>query len=198
MDDPGWRKVLTRRSVLGLFLGLIPGVGTRYDKRTFADPTQNPLLALRAIFLRFVLSVVILGAVVPLVLSGEQGSGGALSAAVGIVMIGFASVAASEWMSRRPLNCSDDEHLAASYRTTFFVRMALAQSITLFGFVLAIAVGVWWLYGVGAAVAAIGFARLAPTSRNLERLQWRLTNAGCGRSLVGALTRTAAPRRTAR
>ena len=190
MDDPGWRRVLTRRLLAGLFLGTVPGVGRRYDKRTFEDPTQDPLLVLRAIFLRFVFTVLLFGVVVMWIASGEPGSGGgALAAAGGLVVIGLASAATAEWLSRRPLDCSDDERLAAGYRTLFFLRLAFAQSIALFGFVLAMMVGAWWLYWVGAAVAAIGFARLAPTSRNLERLQWRLTNDGCGRSLVGALTR---------
>lgn len=193
MDDPGWRAVLTPRSLLGLFVGLIPGMGTRYDKRTFADPTQNPLVALRVIFVRFLFAMLVIGVVATLVVTGEPASNGAaISAAAGLVVAGLASTATAEWISRRrPLDCSDDEHLAASYRTLLFLRLAFAQAITLLGFVLVMTMGVWWLYWVGATLAAIGFARLAPTARNLERLQWRLTNAGCARSILGALTRRA-------
>src|SRR5687768_18620289 len=108
--------------MLGLFLGAVPGMATRYDKRTFADPTQNQLLVLRAMFLRFAIYTVVLGAVIPLLLPGEGSAGegsdsGALLAAVGLVAVGLASAAAAEWMGRRPLDCSDDQHLAAGYRT---------------------------------------------------------------------------------
>jgi hypothetical protein len=43
------------------------------------------------------------------------------------------------------------------------------------------------MYLIGAAFAAVGFIRLAPARRNLERDQELLNLQGCGRSVTGVL-----------
>lgn len=52
----------------------------------------------------------------------------------------------------------------------------------------------WWPYPIGVAVAAVGFIRAAPTTRNLARDQDALATSGCGRSLVQALRGMRPPR----
>ena len=89
----------------------------------------------------------------------------------------------------RPLVCTDDVSLAGSYRTRFFLRIAFAETAALFGFVGFFIASVWWVYPAGAGIAFIGFARAAPTRTRLRRDQERLSEQGCFRSLVAALTR---------
>lgn len=47
----------------------------------------------------------------------------------------------------------------------------------------------WWLYPVGAALTAIGFAYAAPSVRHLAEDQDELVAQGSSLSLVGALRR---------
>lgn len=44
-----------------------------------------------------------------------------------------------------------------------------------------------WVFWIGLAFAAIGFARLAPTTRHIEADQRRLAAEGSHRSLLAAL-----------
>jgi len=78
----------------------------------------------------------------------------------------------------RPLDCSDDPSLAASYRTRFFLRLAFSETIALLGFVGFILTGRWWVYPVGAVFTAVGYARLAPSASNLSRDQDHLVVRG--------------------
>ena len=107
------------------------------------------------------------------------------------IAAGLLVVAASgiliEPLVERPLPCTDDRGLAGSYRARFFLRMAFAESAALFGFVGFFLTYAWWPYPIGAVMAALGFARAAPSRRNLERDQQDLVHRQCARSLVGAL-----------
>lgn len=87
----------------------------------------------------------------------------------------------------RPLDCTDDRRLAGSYRTRFFLRIAFSEVAALFGFVAFFVTYYWWAYPIGAAIAALGFRRAAPTAANLRHDQEILSRSGCGRSLVRAL-----------
>ncbi len=51
--------------------------------------------------------------------------------------------------------------------------------------------GAAWLYPLGLALAAVGFVRLAPTRRNLQRDQDELSTRGCPIPLVHALRQAA-------
>src|SRR5262249_49114381 len=88
----------------------------------------------------------------------------------------------------RPLNCSTPTALAFGYRTRFFLRMAFAQSVALFGFVFAFTAAPSWIYYVGAAFALYRiWVTAAPTRAALARDQQRLSESGCRLSLVRAL-----------
>ncbi len=58
----------------------------------------------------------------------------ALDAAIGKIACGIFSVGAPS-LIEKPLDCSADERLAASYPTRFFLRIAFAESAALLGFV---------------------------------------------------------------
>ncbi len=68
---------------------------------------------------------------------------------------------------RRPLDCTDSGALAGSYFSRrFFIRLALSEVPALVGFVGFLLTTEPWLYPLGAAFSAVGFARTAPTRRS--------------------------------
>lgn len=79
--------------------------------------------------------------------------------------------------------------MAESYRKSFFLGVALAELVALVAFVASFVVSAGWLYLLGAAFSAVGFAWLAPTTRNLAHRQEDLSRAGCEFSLRGAIGR---------
>lgn len=177
--DPGWFSA-------GTFLWmLVPAVGLRRASREAANALQH----VRLVFTSFALSLVLIGLVAVLQTSGEGVEESVSGAVAGIVVaaVGVLSLLAPRIVAP-PLDCSSTETLVAGYRTRFFLRMAFANVAALVGFVGVFLSGEWWPYPLGAAFTAIGMARLAPTRRNLERDEESLIAAGCGRSLMEALT----------
>jgi len=186
-EDPGWGPVW-RQPRLWL---PIPFAGTRAAKRAAERGAIDALTAQRAIFLRFVVSLVAFGVILPIVGAGT-GSASAAPFAGLIVAAGVASVAVPRAIER-PLDCSSEAKLVAAYRVRFFLRAAFAQTVALFGFVGAFVTDAVWLYYLSLVLAAVGFARLAPTTRNLDRDQQALSAGGCSLSLIAALTRMEPP-----
>jgi uncharacterized membrane protein len=183
--DPGWR-----RSLVGVVL-FMPGVSMFWAQRRAGR--VHGLVLLRTVLLSFVSALVLIGVVVFILDATSSASARAdgnqeLAVAV-VVLVGAAGLAIANVISRRPLDCESDQALAESYRKSFFLRIALAELAALVAFVAYFLVGGPWLYLVGAAFSAIGFARLAPTAAHLARRQDDLGRAGCLRSLSGALRR---------
>lgn len=175
-EDPGWG------SPWKMLLVLLPG-GARMAARGSTDG----LHLLRMLFMSFASAIVLFGVV--LLLLGDSEIEDAPSPgpwALGLAAYGIVALVATRLLER-PLACDSDVALANSYRTRFFLRLAFSESVALVGFVLVFVVGPVWLYFLGAAFTAVGFARLAPTRGNLERDQEALQAAGCGRSVIGAL-----------
>jgi divalent metal cation (Fe/Co/Zn/Cd) transporter len=183
--DPGWR-----RSLVGVLL-FMPGVSMLFAQRR-ADRVHG-LVLLRTVFLSFASALVFVGIVVSILdaTSSESVRADAdqeLAVAV-VVLVGVAGIAVSKVIERRPLDCESDQALAESYRKSFFLRIALAELAALVAFVAYFLAGRPWLYLLGAAFTAVGFARLAPTAGHLARYQDDLARSGCPRSLSGALRR---------
>lgn len=177
-DDPGWQ--FSWKSIPMMFL---PSLAMR---RTARDPSRDPLVDLRSLFLTFCAAIFSIGIVVVILgdlTEGPERTG--LSVAI-VVAAGCASLLAQQFLPRA-LDCTSAGSLASSYRTRFFLRMAFAESAALAGFVLYIALGPWWVYFIGAAFTAVGFVRLAPTRRHLMQDQDALSLSGCTRSLLEAL-----------
>jgi hypothetical protein len=148
--DPGWRDVITPWLVVGLVVGMIPFVGGRLVQRALRGRDQGGLLALRQLFLHFLVAVFLIGVVAGVVDLDERPSGTEQQVAVILlVALGCACLAAAEWFGRKPLDCSDDAPLAAGYRSRFFLRIAFSEAVALFGFVAVVVVGRWWLYWWG-------------------------------------------------
>ena len=178
-EDPGWF------SAKGLLWLLIPGLGIQRAQRDATDA----LGVLRVVFTSFSMALLFIGVVVAFLASGSS-SEGTMSA--GVVAAGVAGYGAISLFVPRlvepPLDCSGPPALLASYRTRFFLRIAIAEAAALLGFVGFFLTGEWWLYPLGAFFSFVGFARLAPTRSNLDREQEVLNASGCGQSLMSVLT----------
>lgn len=181
-NDPGWREAWRQAG-----WGLIPQVGQRRLTRLLKEGKLSALVATRAAFLGFSLALVGFGVILAFLDSGSGVKGTTPSgpAAAVIVVVGLLSFA--ERRIEQPLSCESDAKLAGTYRTRFFLRVAFAEAVALFGFVAVFLTGVFWLYPLAVVFTAVGFARLAPTAGNLTKDQQELYAAGCGRSLVAAL-----------
>jgi F0F1-type ATP synthase membrane subunit c/vacuolar-type H+-ATPase subunit K len=178
-DDPGWPWPL-------FLLFLIPGAQQRYIRRRSSDP----IVALRASFLAFSGAFVVFGVV--LAVMGGLPNGPVVPWLPILIAIAAASVVVQR-VAHKPLDCSSDTALAGSYRSRFFVNIAVNEAVVLFGFVFTLIGGPAWIYLVGAAFSLDRlWTVVAPTQAALARDQEALNARGCTLSLVQAL-RSAPP-----
>ncbi|MBI2709365.1 MAG: hypothetical protein HYX34_06685 [Actinobacteria bacterium] len=179
-EDPGWRSAgHVRRSLL------VPGTAAGA-----AQDVPDGLVVVRRLFVVFALGLVLMGVPVAiLAASGGAPAGSSAAPGLALVLVGSLVQIVASRVIRLPLDGRDAQALASSYRNRFFVRLALAEVSPLLGFVASILSGRAWLYAVGVAIAAFGFAEIAPTARKLAADQDDLNNRGCGLSLVWALRR---------
>jgi hypothetical protein len=181
--DPGWS--LDARMLL-LF---VPIVGTRLAIRRM---TGTSLGTLRALFLNFLVSLLMVGVVV-LILGSQQAEDATSTAAVsgttaalGVFVLGLVGVTVS-WRVGPALPCDDLGQLLGQYRTRFFLRIAFAEAAALFGFVGFFLSANPMPYFVGLLPALLGFAMLAPTQANLEREDAAMRAQGCRHTIYRAL-----------
>jgi hypothetical protein len=173
-EDPGW---FTK----SMLWALVPGFGIQ---RAMASPDGSALLLLRAMFTSVVMTLVAFGVVLALIAGGMEPDGTSTSVvAAGVAMIGALSLVLPR-VVEQPLDCSSEGALVGGYRTRFFLRVAFAEAAALAGFVGAFLTGEAWMYLVGMPFTAVGFVRLAPTTRNIDRDQDALNQQGCGLSLM--------------
>ena len=171
-DDPGWRGAWR-----GVFWVLVPQFAIRRGRRD-----ANVLSALRLVFVSFTVRDRALRCRGAVPVDRHCRQRHAVRGNSDRRRLRRALV--SQRVFERPLDCTSDASLAASYRTRFFVLVACAESSALAGFALAFVAGALWLYYLGAAFAVVGFAHAAPTVRQVRRDQERLGDQGCRRSLV--------------
>jgi F0F1-type ATP synthase membrane subunit c/vacuolar-type H+-ATPase subunit K len=148
------------------------------------------LVALRLVFLSFCNALVLFG-VVLLLIDLDAGSS-SISVATGSVITAVAGAALllTRRLVRRPLRCTDEQSLAASYRVRFFLDIALGEVAALLGFVMSFLAADPIPYLLGAAITALAFAGTAPTRRHLAQDQEALNTSGCGLDLVSSLRDT--------
>ena len=108
-------------------------------------------------------------------------------AAGSVAVIGAAAMVASAQYERRPLDCSSARALSDAYATAFFIRLTLAATGSLAGFVGFTLTDNPFVYLLGMTLTLMGMALIAPTEGNLIRLQGQLDEQGCGRSLAEAI-----------
>ena len=183
-EDPGWR-----RSLVGLIL-LMPGVSLVLAQRRAG--LVDGLVLLRTLYLSFVSALVGIALVIAVILgipADPETPRNVGVATIIVVVVGLVSLLGARHFSHRALTCNSEQDLAESYRKSFFLGVALAELAALVAFVASFVVDAGWLYLLGAAFSAIGFAWLAPTVGHLARRQGDLSRAGCQFSLRAAIGR---------
>jgi F0F1-type ATP synthase membrane subunit c/vacuolar-type H+-ATPase subunit K len=172
-EDPGWPRLPNA------LLLLVPVLGQRG-----AASEPDGLLATRTVFLSFSVALVLFGVVLAFLDTPNGPVVPWLPLLIGIAIVSTVA----ERFAERPLDPSSDAALAESYRTRFFIRIAFAEAVALFGFVFQFTGGPRWIYYPAGAFALLVFwTRAAPTRRALARDQARLTEEHAARSLVAAL-----------
>lgn len=181
--DPGWR-----RAVVDALVGLVPLWGTRRRRKGWQ--TANGVIALRGLFLSFVIAIAMIG-IVAIVLGRARTKTGLapVTFLTGLVLAAGVAALFGAQLFARPLRCNDEADLVASYRSRFFVRVAFAEAPALVAFAATVASGESWLYALGAFFAAVGFARVAPTAAHLAQDQEEVRQTGSGLLLLSALGR---------
>lgn len=177
--DPGWRPVLRRIPWI-----LVPQVAIARSRREHG--ATGGLVLLRMIWCSFVFSTVGMGVVVIFATDHALSTGAAwfvvLAAHAGLIYgVGLRLVASP------PIVGPTSADAAVQWRIRMFLRIAFASTLPLVGFVGTFVTGPWWIYYVGAGLAAPGFVRAAPSRRNLARDQRQLDRDGVAIDLVGAL-----------
>jgi len=109
--DPGWR-----RAVLDALVGMVPLWGTRRRKKVWQ--TANGISALRGLFLSFVIAIAMIG-LVAMVLGRTRTETGSAPVRLLAGLVSAAGVAAlfGPRLFARPLRCTDEADLVASYRS---------------------------------------------------------------------------------
>lgn len=172
--DPGWRPAL---------LSVVPGVGARAAQ---SHPTSE-LLVVRMLFLAFAAAIGLFGFV--LTQLGLSSTTASLSPGKAMTIVGAVGIGALVLgpSIERPLDCASAGRLVETWRTRFFVRLAIGETPALVGFAAAFISGRVSAYFVGASATAVMFVRAAPSARNIARDQQELYIRGCQQSLYTAL-----------
>jgi len=144
------------------------------------------LVNLRRLMIVFVSAIVLIGVVV-VTLGDQANTPGPTVRSIAVVVAAGVSSLVMQAFVRPMLDCASARTLATSYRERFFLRLALSESTALIAFVVYMVWGPTWVYFIGAAFTLVGFWRLAPTRRSLQRDQDQLSLNGCQLSLVAAL-----------
>ncbi len=114
---------------------------------------------------------------------------------IAVLVLGLVCLAGVAYLNRRPLRTEDPNHLAGSFRASFFIGVGMAESAALFGICGIFISGSLWIYLVGLPFALAGYALIAPTRSNIERKQRQIQAIGSPLSLGHALLDCTPPRR---
>jgi hypothetical protein len=173
-DDPGWPRILSA------FVFLVPGALQRQIRK----PSVDGLFMLRQAMEAFSASLVLFGVLLAFtsIPSGQPFVWLAVLAVIAIVSIVLTR------RVERPLDCTSPTTLSGSYKTRFFLRVAFAEMVALFGFTFAFVGRSIWIYYAGAAFTLVRFwIGIAPTRTALAEDQQRLNERGCRFSLIASL-----------
>ena len=167
-----WHRVVT----------LVPDA--RFGAATGAFPGVDGLILLRKTILSFSTALVLFG----VFLAVMDVPNGSVMPWLGVLAAcAIASVVLTRVVDK-PLDCTSASTLAGTYRTRFFLRVAFAESVALFGFAFVFIGAPRWLYYLGAAFALVRFWTIAaPTRAAVGRDQQALRRRGCELSLVAVL-----------
>lgn len=178
VDDPGWRPAL---------ISLVPIVGVRFAARRRRKHPASGLILVRQLFLSFAVAIAMFGFV--LTQLGLTPGDASMSSGTVVVLVGVVALVALVigLIVEQPLDGSSAGRLAETWRTRFFIRIALGEAPALAGFVGAILAGSVSPYVLGAFATAVIFGRAAPSARNIAKDQERLNDRGAALSLSNIL-----------
>jgi len=169
--DPGWGSAFSQ-----VARRLIPVLRTSGD----------PLTILRTLYLSFWVALVL----ILWILSFLEADGDSLSPGAGFAIVtGLAAVNTSivAIVRTRPLTGFTPDELAGAYRSSMFIRLAIAESIAMVGLVLFFVTGSLAVYGLAALLTIPGFLLAAPTSGDIAMHQRLLDERGENVDLFGTL-----------
>ena len=184
--DPGWP--LSWRSVAGI---LIPGVGQSTAYEAVAEGSR--LFRSRLLFMALSGALVSLSFVV-FVLATSGGLNRTdrdplldqwVVVSALLALVGSAMLTTSRRVGK--LDCSSIDSLGQSWSTRLILRLALCEWTALLGFGGFLLTFTVWPWVVGLTTAAIGFALVAPTARQVQADQEQLAEQGCAYSLLDTL-----------
>ncbi|MEM7140418.1 MAG: hypothetical protein AAF548_05235 [Actinomycetota bacterium] len=179
VEDPGWRPAWR-----GGLLGILPIIGPRQVLQA-----TDGLVLMRQLWLSFVTVMVLIGVPV-LFLWSLLGSGGIDARVVAAVLM-IAGVLTQVVIPRLlpPLRGHSEDDVRHAIHRTFFIRVALAESVALLAFMGVLLSGNAAVYAVGLVVGLIGMAEIAPTARWVDERQSELDETGSTVMVLRALTR---------
>jgi hypothetical protein len=179
-EDPGWKRAVKLSLVRATAVGLL-------WKRNRLSSAPTPLEAIRYIFIGLALSVWLI-----LFALSFVGSSRVPDALIGwmlaVVAVGLLAAWRIRALDSRLVRVRGDRGLLATYRAGFFIGVGWAEFPALLAFVLSFVAGTLWVYVVGAVMSSIDLWLIAPTRRNIMRIQGRLDSGGSPVSLGRLLT----------
>ena len=184
-QDPGWRNVLGVALIRATVIGLV-------WKRARLSHLPTILETIRSIFLGIAVSIWLILFVLSFV-SPFDVPDSLLWWVLPVVGLGVVVGWVMRSVEGRLVRARNEQQLVSAYRSFFFVQLGLAEAVALVGFVLSFLAGSAWVYLVGAAMSSIDLWLMAPSRRNIVRIQERLNAAGVPVSLGAALTTQETP-----
>lgn len=182
--DPGW--------------GAFPLLTFQTVFRSIRTPTRRMsaggsiLVQMRYLWLAFTLSVALYWFVLSFIEQGRAWSGAPVASRLATVFIAAVAVieVSALWfggmLSRRVVD-AEEARLIVVYRTLFFARIAFALAGPLLAFVGTFMTKAPWLYSTAMVLAAPAFYAVAPTIRNLQRVDERRRAKGLPGSLYSSM-----------
>lgn len=179
-SDPGWRPAMA---------GLLPFANLTLRTST-GDRNNNGLIVTRRLFVAFVMTFMLTGAIAAATAPKVTRSVDATLMALVVVAVGVTGQIVARVLSR-PLRIENAAALGGSYRSRFLLRVACSEASVLAGFAGVLITGNVGLYLLGAAFTLAGCVWFAPTRANLERDQRDLDSRGSRFDLSAALQHAA-------
>lgn len=170
--DPGWGPALGQA-----LRRLVP-------VRRFEGGT---LILLRTLFLAFLIAPAFILLLLLFIGESEPGFSTTLALAI-LIAIAAVNTSIIGVIRNLPLKGSSAAEIAGGYRSTMFIRVALAEMIALVGFVLFFVTGSLTTYLAGYLLSLAGYAMSAPTAGDIARYQEGLNSRGVSVDLLGTLT----------
>jgi len=126
---------------------------------------QPQVVVVRALWLAFASAMVWIGVVVLILTSSHDATGSESLGVVAVAVATVITVVGTIWARRRRARVDPHSNDARAYRSCFFTSIAFGELPAFVGFAFALIQSRATTYFVGAVIALIAFAMVAPTRR---------------------------------